>query len=175
MFDRILSMLVALSLALLVWLYARSRDQEALDNVPVPVEGTLPPCQADIYHVELTGPTLVTASFSGPPLRIRELQGVLQRKELRVEVTLTVPDERLRESRYSDTVVVESGDVHVPPGVTVLLSEGRNRIPVTLHRLVERRLPVRFDHAQEEPPGPVVLEPATVLVRGPKEVLDRAR
>ena len=45
----------------------------------------------------------------------RELQGVLQRKELRVEVTLTVPDERLHESRYSDTVVVESSDVHVPP------------------------------------------------------------
>jgi len=54
--------------------------------------------------------------------------------------------------------------------------EGRNRIPVTLHRLVERRLPVRFEHAQGEPPaGPVVLEPPTVLVRGPQEVLDRVR
>ena len=36
MFDRLLSALVATGLALLVWLYARSRDQEILDNVPVP-------------------------------------------------------------------------------------------------------------------------------------------
>jgi hypothetical protein len=100
---------------------------------------------------------------------------VLQRKELRVSLTLTVPDERLQESRYSDVIRVEPGDVHAPPGVTVTLVEGRNRIPVTLHRLVERRLPVRFDHVHDEPVGPVVLEPATVLVRGPQEVLERVR
>src|SRR4051812_39756488 len=115
MIDRTLSLLVALSLALLVWLYARSRDQETLDNVAVPVEVSLPPGQADNYHVELTGPGQVLASFTGPPLRIRELQGVLQRKELRVEITLTIPEERLHESRYSDTLHIDSGDLPVPP------------------------------------------------------------
>jgi hypothetical protein len=46
---------------------------------------------------------------------------------------------------------------------------------VTLHRLVERRLPVRLDAVNEETAGTVVIEPATVLVRGPQEVLERAR
>ena len=38
MLDRILSSLVALSLALMVWLYLRSRDHEMLDDVPIPVQ-----------------------------------------------------------------------------------------------------------------------------------------
>jgi hypothetical protein len=146
-----------------------------LDNVPLPVHITLAPQQADNFSLEVGSAGQVLASFSGPPTRVRELSGLLQRNELRVEVTLAIPDERLNESRYSDTVVIDSSDVHAPPGVTVSMVEGRNRVPVTLHRLVERRLPVRFDHAGDEPTGPLMIEPATVLVRGPQEVLERAR
>ena len=175
MIDRILSFLVALSLALLVWLYARSRDQEILDNVPIPVHITLPDDLAEQYILEQTGPAQVMVSFTGPPLRIRELRGMLQRSELSVDVTLTVPEERLNESRYSDTVIIESSDIHAPPGVTPMVLEGRNRIPVTLHRVVERPLPVRFEHNADEPNIPVVIEPPTVLVRGPQEVLDKLR
>src|SRR5581483_1499481 len=43
MMDRMISIFVAVSLALLVWLYARSRDQEILDNVLLPVQVALPP------------------------------------------------------------------------------------------------------------------------------------
>jgi hypothetical protein len=175
MFDRMLSLVVAVSLALLVWVYARSHDQEILDNVPVPVQISLTPAQAEHYSLEQNGPGQVPVSFTGAPARIRELRGMLQRNELRINLTLTVPDERLNESRYSDTIVVAASDVHAPAGVTPMLVEGRSRIPVTLHRLVERRLPVRFDYAQDEPAVPVVIEPATVLVRGPQEVLDRTR
>jgi hypothetical protein len=175
MIDRVLSMLVAVSLAMLVWLYARSRDQELLDNVPIPVQVVVAPAQAKHYQLEVTGPAQVTVSFSGPTPRIRELQGMLQRKELSVVLTITVPYERLRESRYSDAVQLEPGDIHAPPGVTPLVPEGRNRIPFTLHRLVERRLPVRFDNIRDDPNVPVLLDPPTVLVRGPQEVLDRVR
>jgi hypothetical protein len=174
MLDRIISTVVALSLAMLVWLYARSRDQELLDNVSLPVNITLAAHQVEHFYLELGSAGQVMASFSGPPSRMRELNGLLQRNELRIEVTLVVPDERLNESRYSDTVVVDPNDVHVPSGVTVTLVEGRNRVPVTVHKLVERRLPVRFDHAGDEPLGMIVIEPATVLVRGPQEVLERA-
>jgi YbbR-like protein len=175
MVERTLSSLVALSLALLVWLYARSRDQEILDNTPIPVHITLPPDLAEQYHLELSGPAQVLASFTGPPLRIRELRGILQHNELSVDVTMTIPEERLNEGRYSDTVVVESSDIHAPAGVTPLVLEGRNRIPVMLHRVVERRLPVRFEHNGDDPNLPVVIEPPTVLVRGPQEVLDKVR
>ncbi len=175
MFDRMISVVVALSLALLVWLYARSRDQEVLDNVPVPVQVTLAPEQAEHYSLELTGPNHVMVSFTGSPLRVRELQSMLQHNELQIPIKFTVPAERLHESRYNDMILVESSDVHTPPGVTAVMVEGRNHLSLTLRRLVERRLPVRFESVNEEAVGPLVIEPATVLVRGPQEVLDRAR
>jgi hypothetical protein len=175
MFDRMLSVVVALSLALLVWLYARSRDQEVLDNVPVPVQVALAPEQADHYRLELTGPNHVMVSFTGSPLRIRELQSMLQHNDLQVLLTFTVPAEHLHESHYNDSILVESSDVHTPPGVTAMTVEGRNHVSLILHRLVARRLPVRFESVGEEAVGPLVVEPATVLVRGPQEVLDHVR
>jgi len=175
MLDRLLSILVALTLAFLIWLYARSRDPEMLDNVPIPVHITLAAGQTEHYSLEVTGPSQVPVSFSGPPARIRQLRSMLQRGELQVHVTLTVPEDRLNESRYLDTVYIDAGDIQTPSGVTAVVSEGRNRIPVTLHRLVERRLPVRFEHSPEDRISQVTLEPATVLVRGPEEWLDRLR
>jgi hypothetical protein len=175
MIDRLTTFLVALSLAFLVWLYARSRDQEMLDNVPIPVQLGLVAGQADHYDLEVTGSSQVIASFTGPPSRIRELRGMLQRGELRVETTLTVPEDRKNEARYLDTVRIDASDLHPPPGVRPLVAEGRNRIPVTLRRIVERKLRVRVDRTPEEGVAQVIVEPGTVLVRGPQDVLDRAR
>src|SRR5205823_13934603 len=117
MFDRLISFLVALSLAFLFWLYARSRDQETLD-VQVAVKINLAPAQFGQYELEVNGPSQVPVSFTGPPSRMRELRGLLQRGELRVELTLSVPEDRQTDSRYSDTVRVDAADVHSPPGVT---------------------------------------------------------
>jgi hypothetical protein len=171
----VLTSLVAVSLAFLVWLYARTRDQEVLENVPLPVEISLPPGQADYYDLELTGPPQVPVSFRGAPSRIRELRGLLQRGALTVAVTLTIPEDRQNEGHYLDTVRVDVADIPSPPGVTPLIIEGRNRVPVTLHRLVECRLPVRLDPAPDEGVSQVTIEPATVLVRGPEEIVSRAR
>jgi hypothetical protein len=175
MLDRILSVLVALSLAFLVWLYARSRDQEVLDNVPVPVHVNLARGQADDYSLEVPEPCQVPVSFSGPPSRIHELRTMLQRGELSVEVTLTIPEEHRGESHYIENVRIDAAEIHAPPGVTPMLVEGRNRVPVALHHLVEQRLPVRFDYAGDDRVERVRIEPAKVLVRGPEEVLDRLR
>jgi hypothetical protein len=175
MIDRILSVLVALSLALLVWLYARSRDQEILDNVTLPVQISLAETEADHYSLEVNGTGQAVVSFSGPSDRIRELRGEIQRNELRIEVALTVPEEHRKESRYSDTVHIDASQVPAPPGVTPIVTEGRNRISVTVRRMVTRALPVRFDALQEEPSGPVVIDPAVVQVTGPQEVLDHIR
>lgn len=173
--DRLISAGVAVILGFLVWLYARSRDQEMLDNVPVPVQIVLAQGQADQYDLEITGPAQVTASFAGPPSRMRELRSQLQKGGLRVQTTLTVPQDRQQEVRYLDTVRIDAADIHVPPGVRPIVAEGRNRVPVTLRRLVERRLPVRLDCVLEERVNQINLEPATVLVRGPQEILDRVR
>jgi hypothetical protein len=169
-----LEVLVALSLAFLIWLYSRGRDQDTLDHVPIPVQVSLAHELADQYDLEVTGPSRVQVSFSGPPSRIRELRTNLQRGEVKVALTLQIPPERLGQSRYRDTLRVEPGDVPVPPGVTVIVVEDRNRIPVTVRRLVERCLPVRLDYTDERI-SQVKLEPATVRVRAPQDILDRTR
>jgi hypothetical protein len=134
MLDRLLSVVVALSLALLVWLYARSRDQEILDNVVVPVHVTLSGNQADTYSLEPSGPSEILASFTGSPSRIRELRSLVQRKELAANVGYVVLEEHQRKARYSDTVVVDARSLHIPSGVTVTIVDGRNRVPVTVQR-----------------------------------------
>src|SRR5262245_51856181 len=168
MTDRLISGAMAVILGLLVWLYARSRDQEMLDNVPVPVTILLAPNQAEQYDLEVTGQSQVIASFTGPPSRIRELRSQLQHGELRVQKTIVVPEDRQADNSYLDTVRIDPNDLHSPPGVRTIVSEERNRIPVTLRRIVERRLPVRLDYVPDEPVGQITLEPATVLVRGPQ-------
>lgn len=173
--DRCISAGVAIVLGFLVWLYARSRDQEMLDNVPVPVQIGLAPGQADSYDIEVTGPPQIVASFVGPPSRMRELRSLVQHGELHVQATLTIPPDRRAEARFLDTVRVDAADVHVPPGIKAIVAEGRNRIPVTLRRLVERRVPVRVDCGQEDQLTQITAEPAAVLVRGPQEILDRLR
>ncbi len=175
MTDRLISAAVAIILGVLVWLYARSRDQEMLDNVPVPVTLSLPAHQADYYDLEVTGPSQVIAAFSGPPSRIRELRQMLQRGELRVEKEVAIAEDRQNESRYLDTIRIDPNELHTPPGIRIILTEERNRIPVTLRRLVERPLPVRLDYQPDDPIASLTLEPATVLVRGPQEILDRVR
>lgn len=175
MLDRFISALVAVSLAILVWLYASSREQEMLDNVTIPVRIGLAANQAEHYDLEINGPSQVAVSFTGTPSRIRELRGLLQRGQMQVEMTISVPEERQQESRYLDTVLVTPSDVHAPPGVTAVVVEGRNRIAVTLRKLVERRLPVRLNLANEDRLAQTALEPTTVAVRGPEEILDRLR
>ncbi len=171
--DRLWSSLVAISLAFLVWLYARSRDQEVLDNVAVPVHISLPASQASNFALEVSGPAQVLASFTGPPARLRELRAMLQRGELDVDVTLIVPEENQGESIVLDTVVVDSTDLHVPHGINATVLDGRNKVPVTLHRLIEKQLPVRFDPSLEDHYFHVTAKP--VLVRGPQEVLEHTR
>jgi hypothetical protein len=169
----ILESLVALSLAFLVWLYARSRHQDTLDQVPIPVQIALAPALAGQYDIEVSGSGRVLASFTGPVSCMRELRDKLQRGGVRVNLTVTVPEERQGDSTYRDTVCVEAAHVPVPAGVEPCLVEAPFCIPVTLHRLADRRLPVRLDYAGESRISQIKLEPATVMVRGPKDVLDR--
>src|SRR5438046_8574001 len=109
MIDRFITCLMALSLAFLIWLYVRSRDQDTLDNVPVPVKVAL--TQPDQYDLDLPDPCHITASFSGPPSRIRELRSMLHRGELVVELTLNPADNLQNESPYLETLVVTAADL----------------------------------------------------------------
>jgi hypothetical protein len=171
----VLEMLIAVSLAFLVWLYAHSRGRETIDMVSIPVQITLAPGTAGNYDLEINGPSRVTVSFSGPPSRIRELRRLLQRNALQAALTVTVPEERQKEPIYRETLEVQATEIPAPAGVVVVMTEGLRQVPVTLYRLAERHLPVRLEYTGEPRLSQVKLEPASVLVRGPKVVLDRVR
>jgi hypothetical protein len=171
--QRLLEVLVALSLAFLVWLYTRSRDQEVLDRVPIPVQIQLAKPYAGNYDLEVNGHSRVAVSFSGPPSRIRELRRRLLRGLVQLSVTLTVPEERQNDASYRDSVRVDTDDIPVPPGVAAVAAEESTTIPYTIRRLAERILPVHLDYAGETRISQIKIEPATVTVRGPKDILDR--
>lgn len=173
MLDRLICTTVSLALAVLVWLYARHREQESLDNVPIPVHVRLPERDAANYLLEVTGPPQIAASFAGPPSRLRELRSQLQRGDMSVTATVTPPSDWPAEARILDTVRVSASELHPPPGIRAVVAEGQSRIPVTLRKIVERRLPVRLDHALHERLAQYHLEPSHVVVRGPQDVLDR--
>src|SRR5262245_41013571 len=82
-----LEMIVAMCLAILVWLYTRSRDHDTLDQVTIPVQIQLAPAFAGQYELEVTGTSRVVASFTGAPSRLRELRRKLQRGQVQVAFT----------------------------------------------------------------------------------------
>lgn len=171
----ILELMVALSLAFLVWIYTRSREQASIDQVDVPVLITLASGTAGNYELELNGSSRIPMSFTGPPSRMRELRRMLQRGSLQVRIQVSVPEEHQKDSTYHDLVSVEPGSVPVPPGVITVIADGYNGIPYTLHRLEEKMLPVRLDYAGDVSIKEMKIEPATVRVRGPKAILDRSQ
>ncbi|GBD35329.1 hypothetical protein HRbin36_00440 [bacterium HR36] len=171
--QRISTPFVAVGLAIVLWLYMRSRDLEVLDNYPVPVEISLAPSQAEWYELELGGASEVRVSFIGPPSRIRELRTRLQSGQLRVQRTISVPEERQSDARYVDVIRIDQQDLEGLAGVQAVIAEKTNRIPVTLRRIIDKQLQVQFQHTGGDRVERTVIEPSTVLVRGPKEVLDR--
>ncbi len=170
----ILEAVVSICLAFLVWLYTHSRTSDSTDFVQVPVQIQLPPAQRDQFALEIQGGTRVNVMFSGPYARIRELRRKIQRGSVQANVPLHVPEERQHENSYADLVHVSIADISVPPGVTVELADDNPVIPVMVHRIVERVLPVRLDATGDVRVSQVKIEPTTVAVRGPKAVLDRA-
>jgi hypothetical protein len=164
---------VAICLAFLVWMYTHSRTSDSTDFEQVPVQIQLAAGQRDQFAIESQGQTRVNVMFAGPYARIRELRRKIQRGGVQAIVTLTVPEEKQHENSYGDVAHVSIADVSVPPGVTVELADDNASIPVTIHRVVERMLPVRLDVTGEVSVSQVKLEPTTVTVRGPKAILDR--
>ncbi|MBI3409534.1 MAG: hypothetical protein HY040_14435 [Planctomycetes bacterium] len=171
----VLELLVALSLAFLVWLYTHSRDQNSIDHVQVPVQIQLNPSQRDQYFLETTGTQKVSVSFSGPSMRIRDIRRKLQRGMVQANLTLLIPEERLNEAVFSDTLRVEAEHIAVPPGILAEITDDTPTITVSAHRLTERLLPVKLDYTGEVRVTQMQVEPAAVLVRGPKQVLDHAQ
>jgi hypothetical protein len=174
MSDRVLTPIIALGLAFLVWMYTRSRDLDVLDNVQIPIELQVAPAQADLYELEVKGPPQAPISFRGLPSRLRELRALLQRGEVRLQRTIAIPEEHLADPRYVDVIRLDASTLHLPPGVRGVIPESQGRLHVTLRRLIDKRLPVRLDTTASDRVAEAIIEPKEVLVRGPKDVLQNA-
>jgi hypothetical protein len=178
MSDRIVTPIIALGLAVLVWLYTRSRDQEVLDNY-VEVDLQVDPAQADSYELEIKGPSergsrpQVRVSFAGPPSRIRELRARLAKGQVRLRRAISVPKEMLGEKSYADEVRLHASEIPVPSGVQAVIAENQNRIDVVLWRLVQRDLRVDLKHDAPDRMEHAIVDPSTVVVRGRQAILDK--
>jgi hypothetical protein len=171
----LLELLVAVSLAFLVWIYTRSREEMSLDQVEVPVKLVLAPGLAGKFELQISHSSRVLMSFSGPPSRMRELRSQMRHGQIQVVAQVAVPEDAPSENVYHDVVQIDPGNVPVPPGVTAVIGAGTNSVSYSLYRMTERLLPVQLDYSGEMRISDINIEPATVTVRGPKEVLDRAR
>jgi hypothetical protein len=118
----------------------------------------------------------VRVSFSGSPLKIREFQRSLEHDECVSKIEYSVTEERLGEYKFGDNVVISESDIPVPQGVRARLVDGKNKIPVTVYRVGEKLIPVRLESGMEGSVlNQILIEPASVLVKGPIEILERTK
>jgi hypothetical protein len=176
MTDRIVTPIIAFGMAFLIWLYFRSRDQEVLDD-SIPVQLQVASAQEQDYQVAHNAHPL-KVSFTGPPSRIKEVRSKLHQEALFVKRIISVPEEHRNDAKYEETLRFEPAEVQgqLPPGVHVDIAENQTPIRVSWRKLVEKQLPVVpvFDAHARDRVEHWVCEPPTVLVRGPREVLDKA-
>jgi hypothetical protein len=170
-----LELLVAWCLAFIVWLYMHSRAHQSIDHIQLPIALQLAPGLRDQFTLDVSNVPKATVSFSGPNSRMRELRRKLARGLVQAVLTYTIPEDKQKESTFSDVVRLEGASLTVPPGILVEWNDLNVTIPLTVYRLAERTLPVKLDATGDVRVSNIKIEPATVVVRGPKVVLDRAQ
>jgi hypothetical protein len=171
----VVEMCVATCLATTIWLYMHSRAHQTLDHVQVPIVVQLAASQRDLFDLELPPAPKATVSFTGPGVRMRELRKKLYRGQLQATISYVISEDRSKESTFADVVHMEEAVLNVPPGILVEWFDPNLTLPVTVHRLAERSLPVRLEYTGDVRVSGIKLDPPTVLVRGPKSLLDRAQ
>lgn len=178
MFDRfVITPIVAIGLAFLVWVYLRSRDQE-VQSFPIPVEVTLDPTQADRFSFDGKPESqTIRVKFYGLPNRLRELKDQVESRAIVLRHIVHVPvvvDQR-QDNVYQDFVQFDNNSLTLPLGVHADINPVEGRLQIKLRRMMERTIQlqpmVTTGSAQYEVDN-VRLEPSTVKVFGPKSVLE---
>ncbi len=174
MFDRIITPVIALGLGFLVWIYIRSRDQEQYEH-DIPLTVQIANNQADQFALEREETYNVPISFAGPPSRIREVRNLVRQGVLKLQQIITIPDEKAQDNRLANMQIplrVDLVGLSLPTGVQAVIPEFKSRLQVGIRRIIQKRMPVRLQFSSEQALDRIIIEPNTVLVRGPKEVLD---
>ena len=170
-----LEIVVAWCLAFIAWLYLQTRARQTLDHISIPITVQLASGQRDAYALEMPGVPKATLSFSGPSSRMRDLRRKLSDGQIQVTVLYSIPTDKLKEITYTDVARLSGAQIDVPPGIRIEWNDRNLTIPLTLHQLGERTLPVRLESTGDVRVSQIKIEPPTVVVRGPKAILDRAQ
>ncbi len=174
MFDRIITPIIALGLGFLVWVYIRSRDQEQYEH-EIPLTVQLASNQNEQFELERDEPYNVPVSFAGPPSRIREVRNLVRQGTLKLHQTVVIPDEKAQDTRLATLEVpmrIDLVGLSLPTGVQAVIPEYKSRLQIGVRRIIQKRMPIKLQHTGEQALDRITIEPSSVLVRGPKEVLD---
>ncbi|HQR44145.1 MAG TPA: hypothetical protein PLX97_15725, partial [Gemmatales bacterium] len=141
MFDRyVITPVIALGLAFLVWVYLRSRDQE-VQSYPIPVEVSLDPQQADRFSFDSKPENqTVRVKFYGLPSRLREVKDQVESHALVIRQIVRVPaviDQR-QDNEYQDVIQFDSTSLALPLGVHADINPVEGRLQIKLRRMMER-------------------------------------
>src|SRR5262249_37572120 len=139
----LLELAVSVCLACLVWLYIHNRARNSIDRVAVPVAVQLAAHQRDQFVLEAPESRTAMGSFTGANALIRDLRRKLQRGMLKANVTLTVADDKKSEAMFTETLHIDDDAIVVPVGVQMEIAD--DSVPITVHRLTERTLPVKLE------------------------------
>lgn len=179
MFDRfIMTPIIALGLAFLVWVYIRSRDQE-VQSYQIPVEVSLDPQHQDRYSfLSKLDNLTVRVKFFGLPSRLREVKELVEARSLVLRRIVRVPIEvdQRQDDEYTETFQLDATSLSLPLGVHSDINPVEGRLQVKLQRMMERTvglLPMVTTGSEQYVVDNIRLEPATVKVFGPKSVVDQ--
>jgi len=158
------TLIVAIVLATLVWYSKALERRERISERQLDSAVTFVNVSPDMA-ITSEVPRSLTLRVRGPLTRLRALDA----SQTGVVLDLRSVGEGEQE------IAVDAHDVVVPSGFEVL-AVSPSRIPLRLERIVRRRLPVRPPvsgaPAEGLVVGRVLTEPATVLVSGPRLLLD---
>lgn len=180
MFDRyVTTPIIALGLAFLVWLYLRSRDQDRM-VYDLPLHVKVDTDSANRYEkvTPKEGGT-VRVEFYGLPNRLREVRTMCDQNRIKIERNISVPKDRdlKEEAVFSTYLELDADSLPLPSGVMAKIPEPFNKVSVSLRRIIEKEMRVQcLIHLSEEyqtVESSLEVEPKTVLVRGPKTLLDQ--
>src|SRR4051794_26617600 len=172
MFDRyVVTPVIALGLAFLIWVYLRSRDQ-VVEPYQIPVAVTIDAQQADRFEFETKLDAKVRVKFYGLPSRLQSVKDMVGAGELVVRKVARVPIEvdQKQDSEYRETLQLDASSLmaQLPPGVHAEITPAEGRVPISLVRITEKSLTLQHSvtstGAQFELDGTIRIEPATVTV-----------
>lgn len=163
--------LVALAIAITLWLYATGRHTGELEEA-IPFVISTPPG----FTMLNEGTDTVTVKVRGPQSVISNLSGMIKNKKIQAAYIIA-PYKKDVGDQVKETILLGKDNLNLPEGIR-LVSIIPSKIEVTLGKLQRKYLKVRLKKEGEPAPGYRITNefvyPPEVIVTGPSSVITSA-